>query len=103
MVDESKDLTLDPVLPRRRRPPKRIDSGSASHIFSDPKSYCRKQCFEALDTVTKICQERGMPIAAKSEKILLDAANGTFKSEEFSGEIMYSKDLHTTHLITKNV
>ena len=52
VVTESKDLTFDPVLPHQRRPPKRIDSGSASHVFSDPKSYFRKQYFEVLDTVT---------------------------------------------------
>ena len=107
VVTESKDLTFDPVLPRQRRPPKRIDSGSASHVFSDPKSYFRKQYFEALDTVTselknRFCQERGMPVAARLEKVLIGAANGTFSDKDLSGEIqMYSKDLDTTHLVTQ--
>lgn len=42
-----------------------------------------------------------MPIAAKLEKVLLDAANGTFNGEDRLEEIqMYSKDLDTTHLVT---
>ena len=42
VLTESQDLTFDPVLPCQRRPPRRIDSGSAGHVFSDPKSYFRK-------------------------------------------------------------
>ena len=41
-----------------------------------------------------------MALAAKLEK-MLDAANGTIRSEVYSGEIeMYSKDLDKTHLVT---
>ena len=43
-----------------------------------------------------------MPIAAKLEKVLLDAANGTYSGEALSEEIqMYSKDLDTSHLVTQ--
>ena len=43
-----------------------------------------------------------MPVAARLEKKLLDAANSTFRSKEFSGDIeMYSKDLDTAHLVTQ--
>ena len=60
-------------------------------MFSVIPNPISENYFEALDTVTnelknRFCQERGMPVAAKLEKILLDAANNTFRSEEFSGD-----------------
>ena len=43
-----------------------------------------------------------MAVAAKLEKMLLDAANGTIRSEDFSEEIeMYSKDFDKKHLVTQ--
>ena len=40
-----------------------------------------------------------MPIAAKLEKVLLNAANGIFCTTDLLQEIeMYSKDLDTAHL-----
>ena len=43
-----------------------------------------------------------MPVAARLEKVLIGAANGTFSDKDLSGEIqMYSKDLDTTHLVTQ--
>ena len=105
VLADSKDLTSEPVLPRQRRPPRKIDSNSASHVFSDTKSYFRKQYYEAIDIVTnelrqRFCQERGMPVAAKLEKLLLNAANATSDIGSDSGEIveMYSKDLDATRL-----
>ena len=32
-------LTEDPVLPRQRSPPKRMDDGAVLHLFSDPVSF----------------------------------------------------------------
>ena len=48
-------------------------------------------------------QERGMPIAAKLEKTLLDAANGTFDSTKgLAREVeMYSKDMDMQHLLVQ--
>ena len=81
-LSEAKDLTDDPVMPRQRRPPRRIDDGATPHSFKDPKSLFRKHYFEALDIVigelkNRFNQTRGMPLAAKLEKMFLDAANGT--------------------------
>ena len=39
VVIDSKDVTTEPVLPRQRRPPKRIDDGTSPHTFSAPKDY----------------------------------------------------------------
>ena len=107
VITECQDLTFNSELPRQKRPPRRIDSGSDSHVVSDPKSYFRKPYFEALDTASnelknRFCQERGMAVAAKLEKMLLHAANGTIRSDDYSGEIeTYSKDLDKTHLVTQ--
>ena len=50
----------------------------------------------------RFCQKRGMPIAAKLEKVLLNAANSIFCTTDLSQEIeMYSKDLDTAHLTTQ--
>ena len=102
IVAESKDLTSAPILPRQRRPPRQIDSGSASHVFTDPKSYFRKLYFEVLDIVigelkNRFCQECGMLIAAKLEKILVDAANGTFNSKYLVNNIQMYKNIWIQH------
>ena len=48
---ESRDLTSEPVLPRYRRLPKRVDDGSQQHKYNDPKAMYRQQYFEAIDKV----------------------------------------------------
>ena len=55
---ESHDLTEKPVLPRQRRPPKRIDNGAAPHSFSNPESLYRQYYFEALDAVIQELKSR---------------------------------------------
>ena len=47
VVLESKDLTADPVLPRQRRPPRRIDDGSAPYTFPNPKTFFKQMYNEA--------------------------------------------------------
>ena len=50
VVEDSKDLTSPPVLPRYRQPPRRPGTeGAAGHAFSSPESYFRKEYFEVLD------------------------------------------------------
>ena len=46
VVEDSKDLTSPPVLPRYRRPG---TEGAIGHAYSNPESYFRKQYFEVLD------------------------------------------------------
>ena len=82
VVEEAKELTDPPVLPRFRQPPRKLDSGSTSHRFSTPKCYFRKQYFEVLDLLVnelkrRFKQERGMPIAAAIEKLLLESCDNT--------------------------
>ncbi len=91
---ESRELTEEPVLPRQRHPPKRIDNGSSPHNFKDPKSLFKKDYYEALDiTIQELFdQPRGMSTAAAIEKVLLTSANGAFPGipDELN---LYGKDI----------
>ena len=49
VVDEAKELTDAPTLPRYRNPPRRLDNGSFSHRYSTPIEYFKRQYFEVLD------------------------------------------------------
>ena len=52
--EQAKEYNIDePVLPRYRRPPRRLDDGVALHIFDTPQDYYRKQYFEALDLISE--------------------------------------------------
>lgn len=78
--DEAKDLTDDPVLPRQRRLPKRYDGGGASHTFSTPNEYFRKQYFEVHDLLIaeldRRFQHNAFVVLKDIENLLLDASNG---------------------------
>ena len=58
VLAKSKGLTDQPTLPRQRRLPRQIDSGSTAHQFDIPKSYFKKQYFEVLDVVTAELKHR---------------------------------------------
>ena len=48
-VDDAKEYTDDPVLPRYKRIPKCVDDGAQPHRFTDVHDYYRAQYFEVLD------------------------------------------------------
>jgi len=48
-VEEAKELTMPPTLPRQRCIPVRIDGGAPNHQFSSAEEYFCKQYFEVLD------------------------------------------------------
>ena len=77
VLEESKELTSEPVLPRCRRISKRLDGGCETHRFEDPRTLHRQEYFEAMETVkgeiTRRFQQQGMPLAAALEKTLLRA------------------------------
>lgn len=87
------------MLPRQRRAPRRLDSGSVGHTFDSTTAYFRKQYFEALDAVSgelknRFQQERGMPVAAALEQMLLNSARGSFSADALPSELhMYRKDV----------
>ena len=71
----------DPVLPRRRKRPRRYEDGSAEGDFpTDVELFYRSIYFEALDLVTTAIKvrfdQRGYKVYCKLEDFLVKAANG---------------------------
>ena len=78
----------DPVLPRIRRPPKRMDSGSEPVSYPSPKDYFRRIYFEFADNIhneiTKRFDQEHYHLYLKAEKVLLSAAsNEEVPNEDF--------------------
>ena len=49
MVLEARKLTGEPMLPRQRRIPRKVDDGAPNHLFESPEDFFRKQYFKVLD------------------------------------------------------
>ena len=58
VVKEAEEYTEEPVLPRHKRPPRRIDEGAAPHRFTSVEDYYRSLYFEALDVVSEQISSR---------------------------------------------
>ena len=85
----------DPVLPRRRKRPRRYEHGSAEGDFaSDVKSFYRSIYFEALDLVTSAIKARfdqpGYKVYCKLEDLLVKGAN----DEKFGEELTFITDFY---------
>ena len=91
VVDESKDLTYPPALPRNRR--------HQANIFTSPKHYFRQLYFEVLDTVAgelrhRFQHDRGLPVAAALENLLLCATRLSAADISLPSELeIYSQDV----------
>ena len=94
----------EPVLPRQRNLPRRLDSGTSSHEFETPKEYFRQKYFEVLDIVTNEIQrrfdQRDFCIASDLEQMVLDAANVKVNKIPETVCDMYVKDLDMLRLAT---
>ena len=79
VVQSSQGLTDDPVLPRKRKAPRRIDEGADPHHPLNPENYHRQHYFEALDEVSNELSRRfdqqDIEIVAEMEKMLLSATS----------------------------
>ena len=74
----------EPVLPRYRRAPARLDDGAPPHRFKCPKDYYRVQYYEACDKIkteleSRFNQAKLKPVS-NLEKLLCGSAN----SDDFS-------------------
>ena len=82
VVEEAQQLAIGkPQLPRYRRPPARIDSGSHPRCFSSPRDYYRHLYFEACDLLLReltdrFDQQELLPPVLGLESLLIKAANG---------------------------
>ena len=79
VVEDATGKTEEPVLPRCRRAPKRLDGGAAPAQFGTVKEYYRQQYYELLDLLIGELDSRfdqpTVGILEKVETLLLDSAN----------------------------
>ena len=79
-LKSSSGLTDEPVLPRYRKVPRRLDEGASSHRYASPKDRYRQAYLEALDHVggeiDKRFDQTDLSFVCEFESLLVDAANG---------------------------
>ena len=104
-VATAKDLQLsDPSIPRQRRPPRRIDSGSTPSTFNSPKEYYQKVYFEVADTINEEMKRRfeqkNYELYSKAEELLLSAAGSGVLLQENIDTVMkhFGEDLDHSRL-----
>ena len=80
VVKSSDGLTDEPVLPRYRRIPRRIDEGALPHRYMSPEDRYRQAYLQVLDHACGEIENRfdqsDLAIVCMVESLLLDAANG---------------------------
>ena len=99
VLRSSQGLTDEPILPRYRKIPRRLDDGSQPHRFASPKDRYRHAYFEALDQTCGEIERRfdqsDLSLVLKIESLLLNSANGqhTFTPELHRILAKYSIDI----------
>ena len=85
----------DPILPRKRKTPSRLDTGTGEgHYPSDPKQLFRQQYFACLDLIIAFIKDRfdqpSFHTLKQLENLLLKAS----RKENFSEEMKYVVDFY---------
>ena len=91
----------EPTMPRKRKMPKRFQTGAAEHFFpQSERDMYRQQYFEAMDLVINCVQNRfdqpGYKVLRNVEELLLKSVRSDFEdySEEFTFVTeFYAKDI----------
>ena len=78
VITDSKDLTDDPKLPRKKRTPRRFDAGSNAYHPQTPKEYFKQQYFESLDI---LINELGRRFKQESLSVLHEIEDIVTRSE----------------------
>lgn len=85
LIEEARDKTEEPKLPRQRRIPRRIDDGVCNYQHGTAKDYYRQQYFEVLDIllgeIEKRLNQTSLGILKDIEDVLLSASNGMYQRE----------------------
>ena len=80
VLKESEGLTDEPVLPRYRRVPRRLDDGASPHRYTSPEDRYRHAYLEALEQACGELENRfdqsDVTIICDMEALLVNAANG---------------------------
>ena len=66
----------DPIVPRLRRPPRRLDRGSSPSTFSSPMDYFRKIYFEFLEGEIKRFDQKSFYLYLRAKLVLKAASTG---------------------------
>lgn len=78
-VSQTNEYTSDPVLPRYRRLPKRIDDGVPQHRYTSAKQYFRVQYFEVIDLlkgeISNRFSQTSLAVPKAVEELLISASN----------------------------
>jgi len=102
----AKDDVNDPVLPRKRKVPRRFDDGNAEPEHDDsPKDMYRRIYYESLDLLVQAIEDRfnqpGYRMYSNLETLLMKAV----KKEDYSNELevvlrVYKDDFNASNLTT---
>ena len=80
VLEESAELTEEPILPRYRKRPRRYDDGSHPHSYEIPKDRYMHFYYEALDMaygeIERRFHQEDFQLLQKLEHVLIQAANG---------------------------
>ena len=97
MRKDASELCEEPVLPRVRRPPKRINDGAAQHVFYSINEYFRKEYYEAIDIIKgeleKRFSQQNFLLVREIEKVLLNNANAESASIPVEIQSLYHEDI----------
>ena len=85
VLKASDGLTDEPVLPRYRKTPRRINEGALPHRYTSPEDRYRHAYFEALEQACGEIERRfdqsDLPLICDIESLLVNAANGETVTE----------------------
>ena len=102
VVEEARELTEDPMLPRQKRVPHRINDGAANHHFHCPEDFFRQQYFEVIDLLmNEITQRFSQPtfsILQEIEKMVINSCNGKMHAMSTDFKELYADCLDISKL-----
>ena len=96
--EEASGKCDEPVLPRHRRLPRRIDDGTApEHEYSSVEEFYRREYFQAIDSIKGELENHFMQesflFVRKIETLLIDSANGKDVSIPREVSDLYKDDI----------
>ena len=102
VVEEARELTEDPMLPRQKCVPRRINDGAANHHFHCPEDFFRQQYFEVIDLLmNEITQRFSQPtfsILQEIEKMVINSRNGKMHAMSTDFKELYADCLDISKL-----
>lgn len=101
VLADSKDLTDDPKLPRKKRSPR--DHNANGYHPQTPKEYFKQQYFESLDILSHELRRRfkreSMSVLHKIEDIIISSCNGEMAKLTDTFKSKYESDFNFDRLL----